>query len=1131
VLAATEDLLTSLDPLPYGARMRRLAAWALAAADRAEVGADLRGGDDYERHLALIAALVARDTAGILAATRDPAPAVRGPALVAALRAGLLDTVVDLSAADRRRVFRTLRAYRLATTADALIAEVRPYWGDREAAAVLPACTAATVRRLLPDLEHAVNLGTLARLHPGPVLARAQERLAAAAPEHRDRLWHELAGALEACDPPGSGGVAGASGAAGSGGGAGSSSAAGSGGGAGSSGAAGSGESERSLDVGAFLDLAERYAAPDWLPRRGVLAAHDPARVARFLAEPSRAGALRRGMVPPALLRRLAVLPDDDLVPLAVALRDLPRQFAALLAVLPPGRRGVIYDRALAGTDTTELVPAGPVMEVLPAAVRLREATRVLGLARTREREDRVVTWSAYLAWPEASAVLDRALRSGKAEERQRAYGLLVDAARRSRDPLAVAEVVTRLGRLRNEQDPVRAAALTALGGVVRLLTPPAAAGLTRLTTDAVEARDASRATTAALASLAAGTLQHHVASPELCEWALLTIDLVGSASAVPLLRRFDQVLRRGQETLVFDRLEGWVSAAIERGRYGPLFGLTHALGERAWNRPGLQELLRKAIGPETSPWVGRDAVTHWLADPRHRDERVGEVLRIDPSAIAIPLVWDIVATSRTDLIDQVLRHRPRGRMIEAGQRWSPGPPRRAGRWLPRQQAAFVAAMEPLIGDRGEGVWPRARALRAVAGVAGPGRELVLRHVEDPEVVVAEAALAALVWTDRPDEALSVLLEFAGGDRARVALYAAGRAVVHAEPSRLPALLGGLLLAAQVKVTSRKEAARLLGRYGPPQVMTTLFEAYTHEGAHRDVRAAIVSAARQRLETEQSWAILETVAAGSREESRAVLAGGPWTIAGRYRTRYGALIVGLCRSADREVRREAFAALPAWAEWIEGVRELVAGRLADLHEQITSNDAAGLLPLLDGPSARAVLARLLELDAADGFPGRPGSDRPARRRVETLARAAANWSRNAPAVVSRTAVTDAAHWLAGRSGYLATAAELLAVLLPLDRLGELADLCAGRPVAAVRAADLLQSRTGQWWDTTDPAVIRDAVARLADRGDRAGGLFAVAMVGAGGVEWTEPWQRVLFALRGHPESEVSEAAYALRMTR
>jgi hypothetical protein len=49
--------------------------------------------------------------------------------------------------------------------------------------------------------------------------------------------------------------------------------------------------------------------------------------------------------------------------------------------------------------------------------------------------------------------------------------------------------------------------------------------------------------------------------------------------------------------------------------------------------------------------------------------------------------------------------------------------------------------------------------------------------------------------------------------------------------------------------------------------MATLVEAYTKPDAHRDLRAAIVSAARQRLRAETSWTILRTAVDGSRRAS------------------------------------------------------------------------------------------------------------------------------------------------------------------------------------------------------------------------------------------------------------------------
>ncbi|GIM89607.1 hypothetical protein Ato02nite_014000 [Paractinoplanes toevensis] len=1088
MLAATRALLTSLDPLPYGERMSGLAAWARTDADRARVCADLRDQGPYERRLALVAAMVTQDRDGIAAAMRDAQPSIRGAALGAAVRAGIpVGDLVDRPVAERRQVYRVLRRRHSPAVADVLIIEVRAAFGDEEAAALLPACGADTVRALLPDLEHALDAERLVRWHSGPLLDRVRERLAAASAQARGRIWGEVGGAVLRCDPA------------------------------------------------QALDLLERYAPAESLPGSlsayGILAAHDASRVIRLLTAPGRAAWLRRTMLPPALLRRFPALPDDELVLLAVRIREHSRALAALLDAVAPARRGRLYDQAVAEADTTSLIPATEIMEVLPATVRIREATRVLELAKVREREAQVLAWSAYLAWPDASAALEVALASGDAEERAAGYVLLVQAARRARDPRVVAQVIARLGRLRNEQDPVRAAALTALAKVTPLLSADTAAGLTQLTTDAVDARDASAATTTALSSLAADVLQHHVDVPPLRDWALLTIDLVSTGANEPVLRRFDAVLRRGQEAMVFDRLRGWVEAGIDRGRYGPLFALTHALGKRAWQLPALQSLLHRAIGPKTLSWVARTAITLWLDDPRTRSARVAEVLGADATAVTVPPVWTILCASRTDLLDRVLEQTPRGRFVEPGTRWVPARAVRAERWLPRQQARFVELQDLIITDPHQEVWRRAAAIRAAAAVPGAaGHALVLRHLDATEVPIAEAALGALAWTDRPDEALPVLLRYAGGDRARVALYSAGRAARYVPPSRLTEVLGAVLTG-PAKITSRKEAARLLGRYGPPSVMGLLLEAYTNPDAHRDLRAAIVSAARQRLQADTSWTILRTAIAGSREERRAVLSAHPYTIPERHRSGYGALIVDACHATDREVRRAAFAQLRGWSPWLAGLAGLVVDRLTDLGETMSRMEVANLLEAGGDTTLGAALARLVERDVDDDRPGEPTADRPARRRIELLALGAMTLSGRRPADTGRAGLAESARWLAGRPGFPATAVRLLVEVGRLTNLDEVADLCAGRPVLATRAAEYVGARLRSLHEWPDPEILAGALTRLAARGDLAGGLFAVALVRHGaGFGWKAPWRDQLIALRRHPDLDVREEAYAIDMT-
>ncbi|HWS36890.1 MAG TPA: hypothetical protein VN408_29635, partial [Actinoplanes sp.] len=406
------------------------------------------------------------------------------------------------------------------------------------------------------------------------------------------------------------------------------------------------------------------------------------------------------------------------------------------------------------------------------------------------------------------------------------------------------------------------------------------------------------------------------------------------------------------------------------------------------------------------------------------------------------------------------------------------------------------------------------------------GAELVRKHADSPVTVLAEAALAALTWTDQPDLALPVLLAHAGGDRARVALYAAGRAVRHIDPERLPDLLGPLL-SGPVKVTSRKAAVRMLADYGPPATMDILRDAYRAGGQHRDVRAAVVSVARRHLENPVSWEILDSASGGTREEVRAFLDVRPWSIAEEHRPRYAALIVGACRSADREIRREAFDELPPWTRWAGDVSALVTDRVVDVGESMTGHDIQDLVASGGTGWLGEALDRLLALDAADPAPGGPGADRPARRRAEALIRATTTVIDSEVRAELRIPVRR----MLGAPAYRSLAVLTLVDLGRLDDLDEIAGLCAGRPDLAARAADRAGTRLRQLPDLIDVAFLGPLITRLTGRADPAGGLLAVALVRVGATfGWADPWRDRLLALREHPEDAVREQAYSIDMT-
>ena len=263
--------------------------------------------------------------------------------------------------------------------------------------------------------------------------------------------------------------------------------------------------------------------------------------------------------------------------------------------------------------------------------------------------------------------------------------------------------------------------------------------------------------------------------------------------------------------------------------------------------------------------------------------------------------------------------------------------------------------------------------------------------------------------------------------------------------------------------------------------------------AHRDLRAAIVSAARQRLRAGASWTILQTAVGGSREERRAVLNTHPYAIADRHRRRYGTLVVDACQATDREVRRAAFGQLREWSPWLTGTTDLVVDRLTDLGETVANIEVANLLEAGGDTVLGAALARLLDRD--------------------------------------RTALIEPARSLAHQPSYAATATRLLIDLGRLDNLDEIAGLCANRPVLAVRCAEHIGARLRSLRDQPEPAVLTGTITRLAARGDLAGGLFAVALVRHGaGFGWKSPWRDLLIELRRHYDAaDVREEACTINM--
>lgn len=1103
-------LLGELDPLAYPERMGMLARRArelAAAGDLDPVVGELYRGDRFQREIAVFMAVVAGHHATIEAALGDPVWEIRRPAVSAWLRSGVPSSgqiaafVSESPWHTRRHVYRLLRRRRLAVVADGLIDMVWDRFGDFEAARLLPACSAAVAARLLPELGYAAGSWSgLAKAHPEVVLNVAGAQLAGLSVPDRARWWGWYGtGVLTAA----------------------------------------AGFPLRALD------LLERYAPPGSLPaplkHYAGLAEAAPGRMIQLLSAPGRTGWLSGATLPRSLLRRLAQLDTAELEPIARRLRRREQALVALLEAVPPSRRAALYDAAYADAERSQAMPSDQMLNVLPRTARWAEAGRILELGPVRADAVRTLHYTAFLPWEQAKTPLTAATQRAQADERAAGYELLVACANRAADALIVTEVIGYLRRLRNEQDPVRARALSALAKISPLLLrPQAAEALEQITADTLAARDASHQSLQPLSTLALSVLRHHPGSPPLITWSLRTLQgLFGDR--IPALGRLDFLLRHGQEHEFLHAVSDWLEAGMRRGAYEPLFAVTRALGRRAWRLPALQDMLHRSIDRGNVASVLRNGITLWLADPKTRSQRVEHVLRTDSSAVTITQVWMVLCHRRTDLLDRFLAGKPpRGKFLAAGVRWVPLHSPGTGRWLPRQQAAYAVLLARVAADAGAQVHERTAAITAAAQAGDAGWDVVHRHLGGPNTSLAEAALGALAWTGRPDDALPILLSHAADDQARVAIYAAGRVARFIPPAQLEPVLTAERVTTG-KVTTRKEALRLAAALSVPDAGTILGQAWALPGQHRDVRAAIVAAARQRLHDPASWPILEQAAVGTPEEAQAiVLMADPFGCAPRHRHRYGQLITQVCRHADQVTAGKAWQAVTGWAAWAANLAALTTAQLTDLEDRVMWRLAVPpLLTLLGsgrpGPVLREVAGLLADIESASAGTDEQGRDLPARQRLTYLIHRLEEWGRrrDLDPDLDRTPIADAGRHIATKPDFTWQAAALLVAATTMysgtgqqlaGQLTEICDLLQDHDATAARTAQAIAALADD--PRAAPDTLYSAATMLENDHRLCAGLIAVALTTRQGAKlgWPAASQALIRRLRVHPLPDVRAAA-------
>ncbi|GAA2416576.1 hypothetical protein GCM10010191_28750 [Actinomadura vinacea] len=1115
-----DELLAEVEQLAYSARCRHLADLRRLAgsAELRELLDELGGRGHYERSLSLFVASAVRDEASVEhigRMMRDPATDLAFAAIAWAARLGapyepFEELLRDAPSARRSAVYEAIRRRRRADLAERLIDGVAELWGKAEAASLLPACGERAVRDRLDDLAQAVpNWNSLGAAHPDVMLDFAARRLEETPDNLRGFWWSWHGPGVVAAIPH---------------------------------------------DPGRVLALLERHWRAEPMPypvvrRLGELLQADPARTQRLLLAEEHRPHLPGLLWARAVRERIIRLDGLDEAAFARAVREDTRVLAALLKAAPPSGRDALFTAAMEGVDlsTAELGPE--LMEVLPHAARAREARRTLGLRQVAEEPRKVWETTAYLPYDEALPVLGELTRRWDPDERAIGYRLLVLCAGRSRSPGVLTRLLDQdLGRLRNEQDPVRVKALTALAAMpVSMLRAEHVPAFTRLTGDALAARDSSYGTRHQLTQLAVVLCRQGAADAgtELLELAFDILRRVVGHEGTLYLGRLDHGLPAGRERAIGRALAAHLDSAGDRDDHRLVLALARALRDRAAGVPEIQDGLERALDARDDRVI-KEAITLWLMAPRARAERVGRVVAKDPSAVTIPAVFGAIARDRSDLLHVALSDEaPPGRWRHPAVRYVPlADPALTRRWTGRQQAEYRTLLHRVASDPKTPSHDRGKAVALAARVPGATPD-DLRRYYDPELReyfdeqdahLARKALTSAVWLASPGEVLPELLDLASSDDAHVAMYAASRATRFVAPSTLTAVLAPVLT--DGKITARKEALRILLRNRVPDAMAVVAAAWDDPGQHRDVRSAIASAARDRLDDPRAQRILDEAARGPRDLARQILGTLPFMVEPEHRPRYARLVLSVARSEDPEAARLAIPRLPPWASYAPEIPALLAEHVTGLAG--TATWQAALSSLLDcarsGHGVAELAAAVDDLAAAPALPDADAErDLPAAQRLASLtAQVRVGYgrdpARNEPIVQA----------LAGRLPE-PLASELHAAMLSWDVPGTEAalDALAARPIGGVfaiaRVADALAfGRHAQdlgdghaYWHlgayVPVPEAVLPHVARMASGDDLAPGLFACALTRFHGARsgWPEEWRAVLRRLRAHPHPDVA----------